>query len=69
MMLGRIFDYQRFEGNNALSLLIGESEKRYDKIRPFAGKVLSDEQLSFVNAAGEDVPLWKTTGNGKPKNS
>ena len=41
-----LFDYQRFEKNEKLEKLINETESRYA-----AG--LSDDDLSFVNAAGE----------------
>ena len=39
-----LFDYQKFENNEMLSRLIEESEGRSE---------LSDESLSFLNAAGE----------------
>ena len=44
--LKKLFDYQRFEQNDKLEKLIHETESRY-------AKGLSDDDLSFVNAAGE----------------
>ena len=46
--LKKLFDYQRFERNERLEKLISETESRY-------AKNLSDDDLSFVNAAGEPV--------------
>lgn len=46
--LKKLFDYQRFEQNDKLEKLIHETESRY-------AKGLSDDDLSFVNAAGEPV--------------
>lgn len=46
--LRKLFDYQRFEGNERLAKFISETESRY-------AKNLSDDDLSFVNAAGEPV--------------
>lgn len=46
-MLFALFDRQRFEGNEQLAALLRESENRCD--RPH----LSDDELSFVSAAGE----------------
>lgn len=47
--LAKLFDYQKFEKNNALEALIAESEGRY-------ARELSDDDLEFVNAAGEMTP-------------
>ena len=44
--LKKLFDYQRFEKNSKLENLIRETENRYYT-------ELSDDDLSFVNAAGE----------------
>ena len=44
--LEKLFDYQRFEKNERLEKQIREAENRYCK-------ELSDDDLSFVNAAGE----------------
>lgn len=44
--LNKLFDYQRFEGNKRLEKLISEAESRY-------AAQLSDDDLSFVCAAGE----------------
>lgn len=44
--LNKLFDYQRFEGNKRLEKLIAETEARY-------AAQLSDDDLSFVCAAGE----------------
>ena len=46
--LKKLFDYQRFEQNEKLEKLIHETENRY-------ASGLSDDDLSFVNAAGEPV--------------
>ncbi|MBQ7556704.1 MAG: hypothetical protein IJT00_01450 [Lachnospiraceae bacterium] len=55
-ILYRAFDLQRFEGNGVLAALIKDSERRYDSIVPFRGRILSDDQLELVNAAGDNVP-------------
>lgn len=44
--LRKLFDYQRFENNPRLAKLIEETEAR-------SAQYLSDEDLFFVNAAGE----------------
>ena len=44
--LSSIFDFQRFEGNKKLQALIDETETRY-------AYALSDDDLEWVNAAGE----------------
>ncbi len=44
--LRKLFDYQRFEGNGRLERLISETENRY-------ANTLSDDDLTFVNAAGD----------------
>lgn len=44
--LTALFDYQRFEGNKKLQALIDETETRY-------AYALSDDDLEWVNAAGE----------------
>ena len=43
--LKRLFDFQKFEKNHRLSKMIQEAESD--------GVMLSDEDLSLVNAAGE----------------
>ena len=43
--LKKLFDFQKFEQNQKLSKMIKEAESE--------GVMLSDEELSFVNAAGE----------------
>ena len=43
--LKKLFDFQKFEKNQKLSKMIKEAES--------GGIKLSDEDLSFVNAAGE----------------
>lgn len=50
----KLFDYQRFENNSRLAGIIAQTEERY-------GKSLSEEELFFVNAAGE-----LNTENKKP---
>lgn len=41
-----LFEYQKFENNSRLAKLISETENRY-------ASELSDDDLFFVNAAGE----------------
>ena len=43
--LKNLFDFQKFEQNQKLSKIIEKAESE--------GVMLSDEELSFVNAAGE----------------
>lgn len=45
-VLKALFDYQKFQGNKRLSAMITEAEARY-------GQALTDDELEFVNAAGE----------------
>lgn len=45
--LKAMFDYQQFSGNKRLEKMMQEAEKAYPA-------VLNDEDLFFVNAAGED---------------
>lgn len=45
--LSRLFDYQKFSGNDALADVIKDVESRYPETRE-----LSDDELFFVNAAG-----------------
>lgn len=45
-MLRDLFDYQKFAGNSNLEKLIKETESRYEN------KMLSDEDLDSINAAG-----------------
>ena len=47
--LKRLFDYQRFQGNDRLEKLILNTEGRY----PGTSQGLSDEELGSVSAAGE----------------
>ena len=44
--LKKLFDYQRFEQNESLQAIISETESYYNR-------ELSDDDLFFVNAAGE----------------
>lgn len=55
--LKKLFDYQRFEKNEKLEKLIQETENAYVA-------ELSDDALSFVNAAGEPM-CSKAIGIGK----
>lgn len=48
-MLYRLFDFQRFSGNDRLAEIIADTEKRY-------GTALSDDDLECLSAAGEPVP-------------
>lgn len=51
--LTQLFDYQRFLQNPRLAKIISDVESVYDH-------ALSDDQLEFVNAAGEtDAPLFE----------
>ena len=45
--LSRLFDYQKFSGNDELADIINDVESRYP-----SAKELSDDDLFFVNAAG-----------------
>ena len=49
-ILSRLFDYQKFEGNEKLAKLIEETESKY-------GTKLSLEDLDRVSAAGEPGTL------------
>lgn len=49
--LDQLFEYQRFEGNKTLEAMLFAVENRYPV-------QLSDEDLDFVNAAG-DLPRMK----------
>ena len=44
--LRQLFDYQKFENNAALAAIIADTESRMNR-------ELSDDDLSFVAAAGE----------------
>lgn len=55
-ILSKLFDYQKFEGNEKLAKLIEETESKY-------GTKLSLEDLDRVSAAGEPGSLG-TTGAG-----
>ena len=46
--LKKLFDFQKFEQNQKLSKMIDDAESE--------GVLLTDEELSFVNAAGETTP-------------
>ena len=46
--LSKLFDYQRFEGNKRLQTLINAAETRFSN-------ALSDDDLEWVNAAGEEI--------------
>ena len=46
--LKKLFDYQCFERNEKLEKLIGEAESRF-------ARELSDEELTYVNAAGDEA--------------
>lgn len=46
--LKKMFDYQRFRGNERLSAMMQETRERYPA-------VLSEEELGLVNAAGTRV--------------
>ena len=45
-MLKALFDFQKFSGNSRLERLINDTESRY-------GNALSDDDLEYVNAAGD----------------
>ena len=55
--LTALFDYQRFENNKRLQALIDETEARYLHN-------LSDDDLEWVSAAGEETDL-KDKKDGK----
>ena len=48
--LTALFDYQRFEGNKKLQALIEDTENR-------CMNALSDDDLEWVSAAGEETDL------------
>ena len=48
--LTALFDYQRFEGNKKLQALIEDTENR-------CMNALSDDNLEWVSAAGEETDL------------
>ena len=50
MKLETLFDFQKFEHNTKLDQMIRETENRY-------GTELSDDDLSFVSAAGLPMNL------------
>ncbi len=58
-----LFDYQRFANSKRLASLIEETESRYSK-------ELDDDDLDFVNAAGDPHSLPKESpfGKGNQKN-
>ncbi|MCR5670543.1 MAG: hypothetical protein K6G10_06020 [Butyrivibrio sp.] len=47
--LSRLFDYQKFAENSDLADVIKDVESRY----PAGGRELSENELFFVNAAGD----------------
>lgn len=47
--ISRLFDYQRFASNDRLAKIISDTESRYCA-------ELSDDDLTFVNAAGDADP-------------
>ena len=49
--LKKLFDFQKFQQNQKLSKMINEAKSE--------GVELTDEELSFVNAAGEQTPATK----------
>lgn len=51
--LKNLFDFQRFQENKHMKTLISETESRYEE--ELDG--LLDEELDFVNAAGEVSPV------------
>ena len=55
--LTALFDYQRFERNKRLQALIEDTENR-------CMNALSDDDLEWVSAAGEETDL-KDTKDGK----
>lgn len=58
--LFKLFDYQRFESDPLLKALISETESEY-------GAEISDDDLSFVNAAGEANPTDRVRVKYKDK--
>lgn len=54
--LTKLFDFQRFEGNEKLQAVIDETENR--RLHN-----LTDDELEWVSAAGEDSPKEKENGN------
>lgn len=58
--LAKLFDYQRFERNEHLDRLIAETENR-------CSKELSDDNLEFVSAAGEERTVLGMTVDDQEK--
>ena len=56
--LAQIFEYQKFQKNSRLADLIAETERRY------SGAV-SDEDLEWVNAAGDSSAVHILAENGE----
>ena len=56
--LKRLFDYQKFSGNSRLEAMIRDTESRYDS-------VLSDDDLEYVNAAGDIYHLKRDKHSGE----
>lgn len=56
-----LLDYQKFDGDAALDVLIAETERR-------CARALSEDELELVSAAGETTAdLWdKDQKGGKP---
>ncbi|MGN0806790.1 MAG: hypothetical protein ACI4MC_07100 [Candidatus Coproplasma sp.] len=56
--LKRLFDFQRFEGNEELQSLIDDTDSR-------CNNELADDDLEWVSAAGEETDLKdKKDGDG-----
>ncbi len=55
LRLKRLFDYQKFEQDAELDALIGETDA-------YLARELTDDEMSFVNAAGE----FESFGENEP---
>ena len=56
-----LFDYQKFEGNEKLGNVIG-------RVGGSSAKELTDDDVGFVNAAGDGTYPDGSDGNGNVKN-
>ena len=51
--LRSMMDFQRFQPNSRLASLISQTESRYGTTASRKAQELSDDMLTFVNAAGD----------------
>lgn len=61
--LRALFDFQKYEQNEKLARIIAETEKKYYKVESGGGERLDDEDLFYVNAAGDPSAMAKKRGD------